>query len=216
MNAHHEWWNSSIHAPKRAETLVSVMERGGFQLVNIPDEPTYNFKNGKGQSVIDLTFASPSIFDNIVNWVTDEDQATGSDHELIRYTILSDQSEAVPDPRSGRYNWKAADWDKFSKHLQATEASLLLLWKEQNGRTEDDLEAPALDLRNAIIEAVDVSVPLLRMSPRAKRWWTKEVKEMRKEIARKLRRWKTLLSPEFFSTFRLARNKYFHKIREAK
>src|ERR1700741_3594235 len=83
MNAHHEWWNSSIHAPKRAETLVSVMERGGFQLVNIPDEPTYNFKNGKGQSVIDLTFASPNIFDNIVNWVSDEDQATGSDHELI-------------------------------------------------------------------------------------------------------------------------------------
>ena len=67
MNAYHEWWNSSIRAPKRAETLVSVMEREGFQLVNVPDEPTYNFKNGKEQSVINLIFALPNIFDSILN-----------------------------------------------------------------------------------------------------------------------------------------------------
>ena len=54
------------------------------------------------------------------------------------------------------------------------------------------------------------------MSPRSKRWWTKEVKEMRKEMARRLRRWKILLSPETFSDFKLAQNKYFRKIREGK
>lgn len=217
MNAHHEWWNSNIESPKRAETLVQTMERERFQLVNEPDEPTYNFRTGRGQSVIDLTFASKDISDNVINWAIDLDQATGSDHELIRYDVLSEITDSVPDPRSGRYNWKKTDWDKFNKALQASEQSLLQLWTEN----EDDgsfagLEAMASDLRDVILEAVKASTPLIRICPRSKVWWTEEVQEMQTSMATKLRRWKQNINPTTFSEFKAARNQYFRKIRKAK
>jgi ribonuclease HI len=217
MNAHHEWWNSDIHTPRRADTLVSVLERERFHLVNEPDEPTYNFRNGKGRSIIDLTFASPTVSDSVVDWAIDEDQATGSDHELIRYNVLSDNVEIVPDPRTGKYNWKKAEWDKFGKELQAAECALLQLWEESDeDLTEARLEAMATDLRDTIAEAVNNSVPLIRVSPRSKTWWTPEVKEKRTVMAARLRRWREYLNPATFLDFKRTRNDYFKSIRKAK
>src|SRR5436305_15239338 len=55
MNAHHEWWDSSIQTPIRADTLVELMENSNFELLNALNQSTYNKRTGRGSSILDLT-----------------------------------------------------------------------------------------------------------------------------------------------------------------
>jgi hypothetical protein len=48
LNAHHPLWNSRVRHPTRADELVMLIEDHGWHLVNVPDTPTYSFKNGIG------------------------------------------------------------------------------------------------------------------------------------------------------------------------
>jgi len=57
FNAHHLWWNSKARRSLRHETLIDILERGDFDLINEEDTPTYHYANGS--SVLDLTFSSP-------------------------------------------------------------------------------------------------------------------------------------------------------------
>ena len=42
MNAHHEWWDSSIQTPIRADAIIELMENNDFELLNVPNQSTYN------------------------------------------------------------------------------------------------------------------------------------------------------------------------------
>src|SRR5437588_12992422 len=81
FNAHHLWWNSKARRTIRHETLINILERGDFDLINEEDIPTYHYANGS--SVLDLTFSSPHVTDLISNWAVDEKNPTSSDHEII-------------------------------------------------------------------------------------------------------------------------------------
>jgi hypothetical protein len=92
LNAHHGLWNSLVQEPKRADELVTLIENRDWVLVSVPDEARYHFKNGKGSSVLDLTLASPEV----INWAIDTDQATGSDHEVIPFQVISTLTPRPP------------------------------------------------------------------------------------------------------------------------
>ncbi|RPA70839.1 hypothetical protein BJ508DRAFT_336727 [Ascobolus immersus RN42] len=94
FNAHHLWWNSNTTQERNAETL------------NNP-------------SVLDLTFASPDVFDAIFGWSQDKQAGTGSDHAVIRFQLDTPQDLDLPIPSPPRYNWKKADWEAFTQELQA-------------------------------------------------------------------------------------------------
>ena len=59
MNAHHEWWDAATETPLRADTLIELMENGGFELLNTLNQPTHHQRTGRGSSVIDLTLSHP-------------------------------------------------------------------------------------------------------------------------------------------------------------
>jgi exonuclease III len=109
MNAHHSWWNSTTKRPQRHEDLVPLMENLGYSLLNVPDVPTYYYRTGKGKSVIDLTFISPSLNDEARNWAVDEEAHTGSDHATIRFELVSQSALIHNPPTAPKYNWDKAD-----------------------------------------------------------------------------------------------------------
>ena len=117
MNAHHEWWNSTINTPIRADALITLLDNSNFELLNIPDQSTHHQRTGQGSSVIDLTFATPTSAERILNWAIDTDSATGSDHEVICFTIASDNIHTIPAPTTHQYNWSKANWEGFEKQL---------------------------------------------------------------------------------------------------
>ena len=102
------------------------------------------------KSVIDLTFCTPSLRTNIVNWCTDEKAATGSDHANIRLDMVSKEAFSAQVSATARHNWKKADWDKFTLSLNNLAELTLPRWNVlMETQTEDNeyLETAAISPR---------------------------------------------------------------------
>jgi len=54
---------------------------------------------------------------HIKNWHIDENADTGSDHEVILFTIVTEKVKLVENPLNAPYNLQKADWKGFEKHL---------------------------------------------------------------------------------------------------
>ena len=84
---------------------------------------TYTSHSGISQSVLDLTFATEKIAENIVDWTINDEIVTGSDHEVIAFNLLSKNAQKVDSPLNALYNVQKANWTNFIKNLQANYAS---------------------------------------------------------------------------------------------
>ena len=216
MNAHHEWWNSSIQTPKRSDELVQILDENNYWLVNEPDTPTYFYRTGKGTSIIDLTFASPGLADEVRNWCLDPDAETGSDHGTIRYELVS-TSSLLTTPLAPKYNWRKADWDKFTSLLTSTSAATYSVWHQLHQNPSPiNLDNSAQLLRDLILEAVEASVPHINLSPRSKRWWHQGLRSSRTSMNNARKLWKRSRLDIDHQTFKKLRNQYFREIRKAK
>ena len=115
FNAHHSWWNSSITNSIRADLLVSWLNRYSCELINEFDIPTCT---RSANSVIDLAFATQNLYQLISDWYIDESNASGSDHEIIKFYIRTKKTELVDNPLCSDYfNFKKADWKLFSEEI---------------------------------------------------------------------------------------------------
>ena len=220
FNSHNTWWNSNIRGNRNDEVLVQLATDNNMVLLNEPDEPTHYPANGNTPSVLDLTFATPAMFDSISNWCIDPEMDTGSDHTVIRFEIASPLlMPTAPDPRSQRYNWKKADWEQFTKQLQATRQLNKDRWKLliAHSHYNQNLDAAAELLRDSIVEACELHVPHIRPSPRSKVWWNDELNERRTCMKRHLRRWKENRTNDALrEEYKRHRNAYFRAIDYAK
>jgi len=95
MNAHHSWWNSTISNSIRATELVNWLEKYNFELLNEPDILTCSRSDN---SIIDLTFATKELNNMLINWEINEDKVSGSDHEIILFSINIDEGNLVENP----------------------------------------------------------------------------------------------------------------------
>jgi hypothetical protein len=78
-------------------------------LKNIEDLAIFHRSNTENISIIDLTFAIIVIESKIDNWYIDE-AYTGSDHEVIRFSINKDSEDNLINPiKQERYNLDKAD-----------------------------------------------------------------------------------------------------------
>jgi hypothetical protein len=69
FNAYHHWWNSERAAGHiNTEVLISWLERNTFELINIPDVPTFYRANLARVSVIDLAFAIMDMREEVRKW----------------------------------------------------------------------------------------------------------------------------------------------------
>jgi Endonuclease-reverse transcriptase len=106
FNAHHSWWNSSIVNSVRSDSLISWLNLYNFDLISESDIAT--FHRSSAHSVIDLTFATKNL--QIFDWHIDDFNATGSDHELIKFNIRTKAAELADNLAcSDFFNFKKAD-----------------------------------------------------------------------------------------------------------
>jgi hypothetical protein len=218
FNAHHQWWNSSVTTPKRAETIINWTDTHRLQLINEEDIPTYHYRNGTGTSILDLTFATPTSAESITSWAVDDEATTGSDHEVIRFDITTAPlEETVTHPISQRFNFKKADWTLFNTTLNHLAQDALQQMEDNLHQASDPgLEQAATILRDTLLQAAAESIPLLRPSPRSKPWWNDDLTSQRQHMHQTKRKWKATRCEQEWRAFQQSRNSYFHAIRQAK
>src|SRR5215469_13215936 len=201
FNAHHPWWNSTISNPIRAQALIEWLQKYDFELISQPDQPTFNRKGMKSLSVIDLVFISQGLQSKHIDWEINHEIASGSDHEILLYSIVESNKSLVENPvYQIPYNLEKADWKKFSQKLLELDQGSDYRWDyhETNldWEAEPDieldfdlgLENEATKLRDMIKTAAEASIPRKKPSLKLKAWWTEELTSLRKQynIARKL------------------------------
>ena len=84
---------------------------------------TYTSHSGISQSVLDLTFATSKIAENVIDWTINDEIVTRSDHEVISFNLLSKNASKVDSSLNASYNVQKADWENFDKNLQLNYAS---------------------------------------------------------------------------------------------
>jgi hypothetical protein len=128
LNAHHPLWNSRVRYPTRANELVTLIEEHGWHLANTPDTPTYHYRTGTGSSVLDLTLTAPAVAREVSNWAVDEENPTGSDHEVVLFQISMLHPDAEHETTEPRLNWRKTNWDTFSSTLRKLSTNNYPLW----------------------------------------------------------------------------------------
>src|ERR1700704_1721444 len=193
FNSHYGWWDSATSNVLRAEGLIRWLAQYECELINTPDVPTHNYRNGRGASVINLAFATPMVYHAIQDWAVDDEHPTGSDHELIRFNIQVDQNvdNMAEHPISWPYNYKKADWEVFTRCLcESAERTRGHVEQLIRSGTEHSQELLACLLRDLILDANRGSIPFRKPSPQSKVWWSDEITMNRREMAIARRTWK--------------------------
>lgn len=77
-----------------------------------------------------------------------------------------------------RRNWREVDWEVFNEHLRKT----LEPHPPTPLASEEEFQQAAQRLTNAITDAMETTVPFSKPCPHSKRWWTKELTNLRKQV----------------------------------
>jgi hypothetical protein len=123
-------------------------------------------------SVLDLTLTKGALSRQELNWHTID---IGSDHLAIGITIQAKSDRITTAPTVQAYDTKKADWELFSGFLKQTETTI---------PDTPDLELLATTFTDVISDAVKDGIPRSRKSLRSKPWWTPELRDPRKGLAK--------------------------------
>ena len=211
-----------VNNPVRADALVQWLKQQNCELINTSDESTYQqYCTNGASSVLDLTFATQATAEIVTDWSICDDWSTGSDHEVIYFSILSESVEFVDSPvlSTLAYNMDKANWPEFHGVLLKGWCELSVKLGQLLGEspTSHQMDKAAELVQTYISGAADSAIPYKKLSLFSKRWWTQELSELRTLMARSRRLWKQNRDDSLlFKEFHRYRNNYFHKIREAK
>ncbi len=183
MNAHHRWWNSRLKRPRNSKDLVEWVNLNRGSLLNTPDLTTFSRK-GCQDSVIDLVFTNTSL---AKDWHLLDD-STGSDHEILAFNITTTSSSNIAST-FGKYDFKKADWLKFSQYLEreldchpffqsidyldielAPRPDLLIGEELGENSLYSRLDTAVASLTSLLERASDQAIPKIRLSSRSKPW----------------------------------------------
>lgn len=134
----------------------------------------------QGESIVDLTWSTPSVANKIKNWRVSE-QETLSDHLYIEFDVevtrqlVLNRGQGWEDPRRlPRWALKKLDPDRLTAAVSSA------LWPG-NRIPEEDVPEQVNWLRGMMTDACDFAMPRAKSSPRRKTyWWTKEIADLRK------------------------------------
>lgn len=161
-----EW--GSRRTDLRGQSTLEALAHLDVLIANEGNESTYS-RDGR-ESVIDVTFCSPSLMRGM-NWrINQEDN--GSDHKTIEYEIRKDLTTV---PSSG--NQKCTLWKTKELNKELLTGTFELLVGDRRNHTPEELT-------KIITSACDVSMPR-RIVPRYYRkpayWWNDEIAKLRAE-----------------------------------
>src|SRR6266536_4589279 len=152
----------------------------------------------------------------LINWEIDEEKVSGSDHEIILFSINIDNGNLIENPiYNSQYNFEKADWKLFAEELLLHSNKEEFLSKINNLEISKELlETEAEKLRDIILIAANKAISKKRISEKSKSWWNKELKSLRKELASAKRNYKNNQITQ--QAFQAIKSDYFYKIKQAK
>lgn len=240
FNLHHHWWDPlCTDNSSKSEDFISWVQTQRLELLNDAGVGTYFRPNMTRESVLDLSFASEDLAPIVEDWQVLP--MAGSDHHPILFTLSAAcQSRDRSEEQTARYNTRKADWDAFSRsfseivaqepdfhclhhypHPSPSLSKSLLLGEEPS--LEQRLDSLATKITDAIAQAASTSIPRIKAGPRSKPWWNDQLKDLRRDLHRKQRRYVKeaarcsqadcfLWKRDYLN----ARNLYFQEVKAAK
>jgi hypothetical protein len=185
LNAKATDWGSP-RTDARGRVVCEWAAATGLVLLNRGTELTC--VRQRGGSIVDVTFASPSVADRVRDWRVMVDEETLSDHRYIRFDIFSSSSLSVDSNRRTRATvfprWCLT---KLNKELALEAAIVEANWNKQS--VSDAVENSAVLFGEAMSRICDSAMP--RAGPRPPRrqvyWWTAEIADLRRDCVSKHR-----------------------------
>ena len=90
--------------------LISWLKRNQCELINTSDISTFtrNMVNRKYTSTLDLTFSTSQLSAEIIDWQIKENEYSGSDHEVIQFSIITEDITLVESSFNSSFNIQKA------------------------------------------------------------------------------------------------------------
>ena len=183
FNCHHPHWDSPTdtrlftpEALARAEKLISAVASAGLDLALPPQRLTHRHSVTKKWTRLDQVFLSDHSLDALISCdVLQSTPGICTDH----LPIITNLDMAVPQkPEKEIENFRNVDWEEFRKELKT---QLRRLGAPAPIENQDNLNSECDKLTRALKETIRAQVPTSVISPKSKRWWTKELSNLRKK-----------------------------------
>lgn len=187
FNAHSEMWGSAKNNA-RGRLVIDWAASLGVCLLNRGNESTCVRPHvlSLGESIVDLSWASPSASRMIRSWRVLVDVESLSDHVHIEIELETPRKTRHWDRAGAPRRWavKKMDTDKMVAAL------LACTWPKREEEGEITLEQELADLDDKLRWSCDVAMP--RQIPRPRKvayWWSEEISDLRRLAIRARRRW---------------------------
>lgn len=170
---------------KRTGAKGRVLEEwaAALDLVLLNKGSTATCVRAQGESVIDLTWASPLAAKLVRSWRVATEIEHLSDHRYIMIQLAITTKAGSERERQGpekRWTLKKLDEDKLMASVTAA------IWSKNNGTQEEDDPLRKVEwLTDILTRACDASMPRTKSRPqRSTYWWNEEISNLRRVAVR--------------------------------
>lgn len=176
FNSKSQMWGAT-RTNARGKAVETWAAQNSLTLVNTGKNSTC--VRQMGESIIDLTWASPAAARRIVGWRVAEDRETLSDHKMIEFVLspfTNLNTSMGPNRKRNETIWavRKLDVDRLRAAIEAA------LWT-QNWEGLQDLPEKIEWLQNTLTRACDVAMPKSKMTnKRPAYWWSEELAQLRR------------------------------------
>ena len=186
FNRHHPMWdeerNSHLFtntALDAAQKLLDILSDFGLVQALPKDLPTLVSSSTGNWTRPDNVFCTDHSTDTIISCTTDPGQkGPKTDHVPILTKL---DLEATQAPGQGTKNYRDVIWEEFEESL---ENRLAQLPPPSPIATEEEFQRTAKSLDSILREVVDEHVPSSKPCPHTRRWWSKELTDLKKKTNR--------------------------------
>jgi Endonuclease-reverse transcriptase len=186
FNRHHPYWDNprdirlfTDDAIKEAETLIEALAEVGLEMALPGEIPTHYHNVTKQWTRLDQVFLSDHSENILTACDTLPDQrGIKTDHLPIVTELNLAMSTVIEEPFP---NFRNVDWTAFRDTLRANLAEIQPAQKITNQR---QLDRSCESLTHAIQATIREQVPVTKITSKSKRWWTKELTDLRRQASK--------------------------------
>lgn len=177
LNAWSEVWGS-VSTDPRGEVVEDWALATGLSLLNQGSVSTC--VRLQGESIVDLSFATPAVAARVSGWRVLDGVETLSDHVYIRFDVSPQRSDRVNRQRNAASPFPRWSVSKMDRDL-LIEASIVQAWFAPPVALPVDVEEGAQWFAGAMTSICDAAMPRVRLRPSKREvyWWSQELANLR-------------------------------------
>ena len=209
FNLHHPLWNPSNRHDQDAEADILIDTMSQLRLKPILPAGTVTFIRAK--TAIDLVWGNDYVEQRLIKCRIATTCDHGSDHHPVEIILNLQPSPYGPEAQQP-YNYSKTDWKMFEQKLE----NYLPILNRFTIPTVEMVDQLAYDISAAIKRAIEETTSRANICPFSKRWWNKDLTDLRRQAERTRRRFNKYGRQEDKEKWKECRRNYYHKIEECK